>query len=41
MDPVEITDTAIASCCPSRMMAPLPNWRSICTMAVSRAFNLS
>ena len=41
IDPVEIAEMAVNSFAPSRMIEPLPNWRSICVNAVSAAFNLS
>src|ERR1700737_62794 len=41
IDPLEIELIAANSFDPSLMIAPLPNWRSICVRAVSAAFNLS
>src|SRR5581483_4705628 len=41
IDPVGIESTCILATSPSRMIAPLPNWRSIWASAVSRAFSLS
>jgi hypothetical protein len=41
MDPVGITSTGARASSPSRMIAPLPNCRSIWASAVSRDFSLS
>jgi hypothetical protein len=38
---VDITGTSTTALPPNFMMAPLPNWRSTCVMALSSAFSLS
>ncbi len=41
-EPVDIASTSIVlSFLPSRMIEPLPNWRSIWLKAADRAFDLS
>src|SRR5579864_2417826 len=41
IEPVEMDSIANVSRCPSRMIEPLPNWRSIWVRAVSTAFSRS